>query len=80
MVAYRRSIRPRFRGPRVSPVRGASGRGNIETLARSLADRIIRERDAAAQRKAKQLPKCKVQTGKLASNLSTYEAPCQIKF
>ena len=50
MVAYRRKIMPRFRGPRVSPVRGTSGRSQIESLARSLADRIIRERDAAAQR------------------------------
>jgi len=50
MVAYRRSIRPRFRGPRVSPARGSSGRSQIETLARTLADQIIRERDAAAQR------------------------------
>ena len=52
MVAYRRrSSVPRFRGPRVSPVRGGGGgRSNIESLARTLADRIIRERDAAAQR------------------------------
>jgi len=52
MVSYRRrSAIPRFRGPRVSPVRGAGGgRSQIESLARSLADRIIRERDAAAQR------------------------------
>jgi len=52
MVAYRRrSSTPRYRGPRVSATRGSSGgRSNIETLARNLADQIIRERDSAAQR------------------------------